>query len=587
MPKMSFLWHTFQPSKLIWQIAYARAGASSITPPQGKRLSFMGDPVAPETSRANTQHPTLAPSHSELKSSIITRPAAATASAAPTAAPTASNSAVSSGTDGPLATDAAAMAHTKEAQPFAAEPSRPLDHSLSEANLGAFSSQPLEGSTSKRQLTTIHSMQSEASNDVAKKRTMRHSLSGKSSTPSAATATASTTYSGRYATRQLSGRASPGLADGSVSPRRSGVSSPTASVHGGSVQHSSRSGSGRPATAVEGDIRPEATLAGAAAVLKSHARPSSVDGAGWHLATGDGLPFSPRGSLVASSGGSRTLRPITSQQEALFDAEGNMLPRPIWQAPHADALQTDTAALQTQAAAPQPWSKMKQKFQFEADAEHRHGAQSKTPLTSLDTAGDEGIPAKLKHPAKHGMLSIVMFPCFCLRPRTTSSEHPDPHADPHPDPQGSLRQRFAVKEGTAAGQAAVNSKGMPVPKSALKQKQPNGPMSSDLGKQDWDLGTQIHPADAAHAGDVQLSEVAGQVEDAPGGRSLQGAVSLAPKRTGLAGDQANQSSLQQVVEVILKTSCLSQAFLTATSCRSACPASNLLLQIITMMMAFS
>ena len=523
----------------------------------------MGDPVAPESRRTSTQHHSLASSHSELKSSITTKPAATTASAASAAAPTVLSSTTADSDDGHSAMVDAAMPCVKEVQLFTAEPSRLLDHSLSEASLGALSSQPLEGSASKRQLTSIHSMQSEASHDVAKRRTMRHSLSGKSTNPLSAVATPSTTYSGRYATRQLSGRASPGLTDGAVSPKRSGFSSPTASIHGGqaaSVQQSSRSGSGRPATAVESN----ATLAGAAAVLKSHARPSSVDGAGWHLATGDGLPFSPRGSLVASSGGSRTLRPITSQQEALFDAEGNMLPRPIWQAPQADPLQTLTAASPTEgasssAAGLQPGSKTKQKFQFMADADHRNAAQSKVTVTSPDTAGDDTIPAKQKHPAKHGMLSIVMFPCFCLRPRTTSTEHPDP--------QGSLRQRFATKEGTPASQAAASSKAMPAPKSALKQKQPNGPLASDTGKPDWDLGTQIHSAHAAHADDVQLLEAAGQGRDSPEGRSLQGAVSLAPKRCGLAGDQSSQ---QQVVEVILT----SLSPLSGTPCSNACSSTS-------------
>ena len=502
----------------------------------------MGELVAPESGRASIQHPSLAPGALEPRNSIAAKSAASAALGATAAARRSSTSADTESFDGHLAAIDAAMPSIKEAPMFAADSSRSLDHSLSEANLRAFSSQSLDGSFSKRQLTSMRSMQSEASHDGSKKRTIRHSLSGKL-TPTAALATSST-YSGRYATKQLSGKASPAQIDGALSPRRSLLVSPTASVHGGqpsSSQQSSISGSGRPATAVESDDRPGTTLAGAAAVLKSQTRPSSVDGAGWHLATGDGLPFSPRGSLVASSGGSRTLRPITSQQEALFDAEGNMLPRPDWQPDSAQTGLTASAppAAPVSAAGAETASKVKQKFQFQTDL----GLKSKAgPLNGAETDPD-GIPARQRSPAKQGMLSIVMFPCFCLRPRTTSAEEPNP--------EGSLRQRFAAKQGTAVTQAAAHSKSIAVPKSALKQKQPNS-MALDMGKPDWELGSQVHQPEAVTSSDVDLPEAGEPEGEGQGGRSLQGAISLAPIRSGLASATTDQTSLQQVLEV---TSC--------------------------------
>lgn len=127
-----------------------------------------------------------------------------------------------------------------------------------------------------------------------------------------------TTYSARYATRQLSisGIRSPPTA--ATPERRSFLASPTTSIHGSTVppaHHSVRTA--RSSSPLPPLPHPANVLAGAAAALSaqgSHARPSAVEGSGWHMATADGLPFQPKGTLVASSGGSRTLRPITSQQ---------------------------------------------------------------------------------------------------------------------------------------------------------------------------------------------------------------------------------------------------------------------------------
>ena len=570
---------------------HATAGTPTASPAQGKKLSF--DVVVSEPSRASPQNSTPVLGRTESRSGVAAKPAVNREVAASGAAAIVDRStATADGTHGiSVAVNTAGQVPTLEAVPTA-DPESPqcIPHSLNEATLETTSSQPLHGSTSKlqlssteaipsqslegsvskqqlisleasprqsleggasnRQLNSLHSMQNETTHDGSRKRVVRHSLSGKIVSPSAASATSST-YSSRYATRQLSGKASPASTDGALSPRRSLLASPVASIHAGlpvAVQQPTKPGSGRPAIAVRGDERPAATLAGAAAVLKSHTRPSAIDGAGWHLATGDGLPFSPRGSLVASSGGSRTLRPIASQQEALFDAEGNMLPRSEWQPLQAEA---DPVAPRSTAGA-QAAPKDKQKLQFQADLHPSPGPDSKSTLINAetidaDTAGTGGLPAKQKIPAKHGMLSMVMRPCFCLRPRTTSAE------DPYP--QGSLRQRFAGKE-VARTQPALDSKGVPVPRSALKQKQPSEQTASDMGAPDWDLGTEVHRADAADAADVQLSEAAVPEEGAQDGRSLQGAISLAPRLAGLATGPPHQSSLQQVSEVIpWPTSC--------------------------------
>lgn len=564
-------------STSIVTVVHGCVGAPSATPSQGKRLSFLGEAVGSDSSRAGTQNLNLARGTTESRSSATTGPAADVEAVDSGAALAESRS--TAVPDSIVPFDAAgSVSSLKAVSNLEAEARQPLS-SLSEADLAAPSSQLLQGSTSKvqltsteelasqslegaskqqlisqepspsqslensaskRQLTSMHSMQSDNAHDGSKKRMVRHSLSGKLPTAPGALVSSST-YSSRYATKQLSGKASPSSIDGALSPRRSLLASPAASIHGGlpaTLQLPNKPGSSKPA---KGDDRPGATLAGAAAVLKSHgSRPSSVDGAGWHLATGDGLPFSPRGSLVASSGGSRTLRPIASQQEALFDAEGNMLPRSERHSQQAEPTdQTDSKADQVapgSTAGAEPPIMDKPKL-------HDSSPESKTRLTSADTAGS--LPTKQKPPAKHGMLSMVMFPCFCLRPRTTSAE------DPYP--QGSLRQRFAAKEAAAAAagpQPALGSKGGPVPRSTLKHKQPSDSVVSDVGASDWDLGTEVDRAGAAEAADVCLSLKAVQEEEGQDGRSLHGAISLAPKRGGLAAQEPQQAILQQASEVI-------------------------------------
>ena len=417
------------------------------------------------------------------------------------------------------------------------EGSRQLDHSLSEANLGSLSSRSLDAS--KRQLTSLHSMQSKPAQEASKKRAVRHSASGKIAVPGP-----NGSYSSRYASRQLSGKASPLPSESGLSSgKRSLVTSPTASVHGGQgipAHPAGRLSGGRPATAAGADDRPGQTLAGAAAMLsgKMHARPSSSEGAGWHLATGDGLPFSPRGSLVASSGGSRTLRPITSQQEALFDAEGNMVPRHEGPTQEAEGVQSRMAQLVKKPAVAADAAKLKAKAQSKLGAKQgkAHDEES-TPQQDLISA--KVVEKNARH--KPGMMSIVMFPCFCMRPRTTSTE--DPYL------QGSLRQRYADKEVSSPLQmASLNSKGMPAPKSALKQKQFGSALVTEPSNAGWDLGTHVHQADAAgmDSSEVELREA----EDGQGeeqiGRSLQGAISLAPKRAGLADAKEVHGSLQEV-----------------------------------------
>ncbi len=419
------------------------------------------------------------------------------------------------------------------------EGSQQLTHSLSEANLGSLSSRSLDAS--KRQLTSLHSMQSKPAQEASKKRAVRHSASGKIAVPGS-----NGSYSSRYANRQLSGKASPIPSESGLSSgKRSLVTSPTASVHGGQgipAHLAGRLSGGRPATAVGADDRPGQTLAGAAAMLsgKMHARPSSSEGAGWHLATGDGLPFSPRGSLVASSGGSRTLRPITSQQEALFDAEGNMLPRYEGLNQEAEGVQSHTAQLFDKPAAAADAAKLK------AKAQSKFGAKQGTKQDKESAPQQDLISAKIaekdaRHKPKHGMLSIVMFPCLCMRPRTTSLEDPYLH--------GSLRQRYSDKEVSSPIQmASLSNKGMPAPKSALKQKQLGSALVTEPSNAGWDLGTHVHQADAAgtDSSEVELREA----EDGQGkkqtGRSLQGAISLAPKRAGLIDAKEVHGSLQQV-----------------------------------------
>ena len=514
------------------------AGTSHTLPelPHPKRLSFMGELTSQEPTRRASQLTASAASTAKLESgnSLSVMPASTAVADTNKEAVTDSNTAAEQPT-----ILSSAESSLQEVPRLSLEGSRQLDHSLSEANLGSLSSRSLD--SSKRQLTSLHSMQSKPAQEASKKRAVRHSASGKIAVPGP-----NGSYSSRYANRQLSGKASPIPSESGLSScKRSLVTSPTASVHGGQgipAHLAGRLSGGRPATAVGADDRPGQTLAGAAAMLsgKMHARPSSSEGAGWHLATGDGLPFSPRGSLVASSGGSRTLRPITSQQEALFDAEGNMLPR--YDGPHqeAEGVQSHTAQPVDKPAAAADAAKLK------AKAQSKLGAKQSVKQDEESAPQQDLISAKIaekdaRHKPKHGMMSIVMFPCLCMRPRTTSTEDPYLH--------GSLRQRYSDKEVSSPIQmASLSSKGMPAPKSALKQKQLGSALVTEPSNAGWDLGTHVHQADAAgtDSREVELREVEDGQGEEQTGRSLQGAISLAPKRAGLTDAKEAHGSLQEV-----------------------------------------
>ncbi|KAL0018438.1 hypothetical protein WJX77_007588 [Trebouxia sp. C0004] len=407
---------------------------------------------------------------------------------------------------------AAPQLQQQEMPRLSLEGSPQLDHSLREANLGSLSSRSLDAS--KRQLTSLHSMQSKPSQEASKKRAVRHSASGKIAVPGP-----SGSYSSRYANRQLSGKASPLPSESGLSSgKRSLVTSPTASVHGGQgipAHLAGRLSGGRPATAAGADDRPGQTLAGAAATLsgKMHARPSSPEGAGWHLATGDGLPFSPRGSLVASSGGH----------------EGHNL--------EAEGVQLHTAQPMAKPAAAGDAAKLKAKAQSKLGAKQGMDTGS-APQQDLINA--KMAEKDARHKPKHGMLSIVMFPCICMRPRTTSAEDPYLH--------GSLRQRYADKEVASPPQmASLSSKGMLASKSTLKQKQLGSALVTDPSNAGWDLGTHVHQADAAgtDSSEVELREAEDGQSEEQTGKSLQGAISLAPKRGGFADAKEAHGSLQE------------------------------------------
>ncbi len=507
--------------------------------PHPKRLSFMGELASPEPTRRAFQAASSAAAAAttaklESRNSLSVMPASNAVADTNKEAVTDSNTAAEQPT-----ILSSAESSLQEVPRLSLEGSWQLDHSLSEANLGSLSSRSLDGS--KRQLTSLHSMQSKPAQEASKKRAVRHSASGKIAVPGP-----NGSYSSRYANRQLSGKASPLPSESGLSSgKRSLVTSPTASVHGGQgipAHLAGRLSGGRPATAAGADDRPGQTLAGAAAMLsvKMHARPSSSEGAGWHLATGDGLPFSPRGSLVASSGGSRTLRPITSQQEALFDAEGNMLPRHEGSYQEADGVQSHTAQPLDKPAVAADAAKLKAKAQSKLGAKQGM-KQDKEFTPQQDLISAKMVEKDARQKPKHGMLSIVIFPCFCMRPRTTSTEDPYLH--------GSLRQRYADKEVSSPIQmASLSSKGMPAPKSALKQKQLGSALVTEPSNAGWDLGTHVHQADAAgtDSNGVELREAEDGQGEEQTGRSLQGAVSLAPKRGGLTDAKEAHGSLQEV-----------------------------------------
>jgi len=96
--------------------------------------------------------------------------------------------------------------------------------------------------------------------------------------------------------------------------------------------------------------------------------------------------------------------------------------------------------------------------------------------------------------------------------------------------------------------ASLSSKGMPAPKSALKQKQLGSALVTEPSNAGWDLGTHVHQADAAgtDSSEVELREAEDGQDEEQTGRSLQGAISLAPKRASLTDTREVPGSLQEV-----------------------------------------
>lgn len=350
-----------------------------------------------------------------------------------------------------------------------------------------------------------------------------------------------TTYSGRYATRQGSISIKSPPAAATPERRPSMLTSPTASIHGG-ASHPVQSPS--PKVGKPGGPLPQETqsshagsvLAGAAAKLRATAAPSAAEGQGWHMATADGLPFCPKGSLVASSGGSRALLTITSQQEALFDTDGNQLPRDGSTVPRQ---------LVAPAAAVSDSSELSQSAQAAGKTDSNSIVNSSKHLPGI--APQAAGPAKAA-PPKRGILQLALSPCFCFRPRTQSSE------DAYP--QQSLRNTFTPATATTAkaptaqvpATALTSKAALPVKASstqaeppaafALKAKgRPDGGMSSDEAEYPgWDLKAEQLSTGVASS----LQELGGSRRGAlhAADPSLQGAISLAPKHA-LAAAQSS------------------------------------------------
>ncbi|KAL0018450.1 hypothetical protein WJX77_012272 [Trebouxia sp. C0004] len=493
---------TAHASRVLAAPQAAAAGTPHALPelPHPIRLSFMGELTSPEPSRRASQAASSAAAAAtiakpESGNSLSVMPSSIAVADTKKEAVADSNSAAEQPTILSFAESS-----LQEMPRLSLEGSPQLDHSLREANLGSLSSRSLDAS--KRQLTSLHSMQSKPSQEASKKRAVRHSASGKIAVPGP-----SGSYSSRYANRQLSGKASPLPSESGLSSgKRSLVTSPTASVHGGQgipAHLAGRLSGGRPATAAGADDRPGQTLAGAAATLR----------------------------------GSKTLRPITSQQEALFDAEGNMLPRHEGHNLEAEGVQLHTAQPMAKPAAAADAAKLKAKAQSKLGAKQGMDTGS-APQQDLINA--KMAEKDARHKPKHGMLSIVMFPCICMRPRTTSAEDPYLH--------GSLRQRYADKEVASPPQmASLSSKGMLASKSTLKQKQLGSALVTDPSNAGWDLGTHVHQADAAgtDSSEVELREAEDGQSEEQTGKSLQGAISLAPKRGGFADAKEAHGSLQE------------------------------------------
>ena len=270
--------------------------------PHPKRLSFMGEltslePIRRASQATSSAAPAATTAKLESGNSLSVMPASTAVDDTNKEVVTDSNTAAEQPT-----ILSSAESSLQEVPRLSLEGSRQLDHSLSEANLGSLSSRSLDAS--KRQLTSLHSMQSKPAQEASKKRAVRHSASGKIAVPGP-----NGSYSSRYANRQLSGKASPLPSESGLSSgKRSLVTSPTASVHGGQgipAHLAGRLSGGRPATAAGADDQPGQTLAGAAAMLSGRcmlglAHQKGLDGT-WPL--GMGCPFHPGGALWPAQGG--------------------------------------------------------------------------------------------------------------------------------------------------------------------------------------------------------------------------------------------------------------------------------------------
>lgn len=236
-------------------------------------------------------------------------------------------------------------------------------------------------------------------------------------------------------------------------------------------------------------------------------------------------------------------------QEALFDAEGNLLPR------------EDTARKQLL-----PESRPQAATTF-ASSQHNiaHSTlEGKNQAGKASTTGSQTVNAagSSKEQSKKGMLQLA---CFCFRPRTRSAD------DPYP--QGSLRDRFAAKS-TAAGSAAkadapvtaASNKASDAFSNAVSSKAANadsnraaaisskaglgasgemglkgtgglpaeggaagGLARGETASSDWDLKAEQQQTEAAVAASMQDCEAGSTEVQSSIEALLQGAISLAPK----------------------------------------------------------
>lgn len=253
--------------------------------------------------------------------------------------------------------------------------------------------------------------------------------------------------------------------------------------------------------------------------------------------------------------GMAVVQPCLLLQEALFDAEGNMLPRENMaqmQSQLGSTAQTTTAPAAALQGSKHEGPAVVAKSAAATSSQMQPGSTSKASSSvALEQNSDKQKP-------KQGMLQLA---CFCFRPRTRSTE------DPYP--QESLRDRFAPKpdagaaaakagivanpvsdkvaeaistkaagsgqavEGGAAGGGALKSKGG-VPAGGLAR--------GETAKPDWALKAEQHFEDAADADASSASDrhSTGEVEEVLEG-PLQGAISLAPKHGLAAGREKSFS----------------------------------------------